>query len=106
MADIKIGIPKKEEVPSKVSVPVIQPSDKPVTQETWVKPAITSNNLNDRAISSMIETLKNNKEATDKVTSIIMASIDVAKFKERLIEEVLRDVQLRNKIMLELLRKL
>ena len=106
MADVKIGIPKREEVPAKVTVSVVQPAEKPAIQETLVKPSITTKNIDDKTMDSMIETIKNSREATERVVSMIMSSIDLPKFKEKLIEEVLKDAQLRNRIMLELLRKL
>lgn len=96
MPEIKISIPKKDEVPAKVSVPVVQPSEREKQQIA---------NIDEKAIASIIETAKTNQEAVGKITGMIMASLD-AKFKERLIEEALKDSELRNKIMLELLKKL
>jgi len=103
MAEIKWKIPKRNEVPSSVSVPV-QPSQ-PVTQkQNFQQPA--TKNIDEKAIASLIEAAKTSEEATEKITSMIMSSLDVVRFKEKLIEEALKDVQLRNKIMLELLKKL
>jgi len=62
--------------------------------------------INEKAISATIETAKTSEEATEKLTSMVMESIDVSKFKERLVEEALKDPELRNKIMLELIKKL
>ncbi len=62
--------------------------------------------IDERAILATIETAKNSQEATEKITNMVMESLDVSKFKERLIEESLKDPELRNKIMLELIKKL
>jgi len=62
--------------------------------------------IDERAISATIETAKTSEEATEKLTSIVMESIDISKFKERLVEEALKDPELRNKIMIELIKKL
>lgn len=62
--------------------------------------------IDETAVSSMIETAKESEEATEKLTSMVMESLDISKFRERLVEEALRDPELRNKIMLELIKKL
>ncbi|HKZ45249.1 MAG TPA: hypothetical protein VJ343_00935 [archaeon] len=88
MADFKIRIPNRVESnnrPEAITVP---------------------SNINEKAISATIEAARNNDEATEKLTSMVMESLDVQKFKERLVEEALRDPELRTKVMLELLRKL
>jgi len=62
--------------------------------------------INKEAIRSMLEAAKTSDEATEKLTGMVMDSLDIAKFRERLVEEALKDPELRNKIMLELIKKL
>ena len=91
MADFKIRIPDR-----------MQPGSRPEVSES--NTILTD--INEKAISATIEAAKNSDEATEKITSMVMESLDVSKFKERLVEEVLKDPELRTKVMLELLKKL
>jgi|GEM_PF-2537200 len=92
----EIKIPRKEEVPAKVKI---------TFEETQEKQEV-KNDISERALASFIETAKNNEEVSRKIAELIFSSLDVKNFKEKLIEEALRDSELRNKIMLELLKKL
>lgn len=94
----EIKIPRKEEVPSKVKITFEENQEK---QEE-----VKSNEISEKALASFIETAKNNQEVTKKIAELIFSSLDIKSFKEKLIEEALRDPELRNKIMLELLKKI
>lgn len=96
MSEIKI--PRKEEVPSKVKITFEENQEK---QEE-----VKSNEISEKALASFIETAKDNQEVTKKIAELIFSSLDIKSFKEKLIEEALRDSELRNKIMLELLKKI
>ena len=63
-------------------------------------------NVDDKTVSTMIETAKENAEVRGKITEMFLQGIDREKFKQKLIEEALKDKELRDKIMLELIRKL
>ena len=88
MSDFKIRIPSR-----------IETVNRPVN-------SMGSEDLNERAISATIEAAKNSDEATQKLTSMVMESLDVPKFREKLVEEALRDPELRTKIMIELIKQL
>jgi len=79
MAEIRLGVPVKKEEEEKID---------------------------EKVVSSMIETAKTSSEATEKLTDLLMGSIDKGKLKKMIVEEVLKDPQLRNKIMLEVIKKL
>ena len=95
----EIKIPRKEEVPAKVKITFEETQEKQEKQEV-------KSDISERALASFIETAKNNEEVSRKIAELIFSSLDVKNFKEKLIEEALRDSELRNKIMLELLKKL
>lgn len=69
-------------------------------------PAKKEENMDEKVVSSMIQAAKTNSETTEKLTNMLMESIDRDKFKKMLLEEALKDSELRNKIMLELIKKL
>jgi len=60
----------------------------------------------EKVVSSMIEAAKSNAEVTEKLGNILSESLDREKFKKMVVEEALKDPELRDKIMLELIRKL
>lgn len=62
--------------------------------------------IDEKVVSSMIETAKTSSEATEKLTDLLMGSIDKEKLKKMIVEEALKDSELRNKIMLEVIKKL
>ncbi|MEM7825322.1 MAG: hypothetical protein QW412_00490, partial [Candidatus Aenigmatarchaeota archaeon] len=62
--------------------------------------------VTEKTLTSFIEAAKNSEEASRKIADLIFSSLNLKNFKEKLIEEALKDSELRNKIMLELLKKL
>lgn len=60
----------------------------------------------EKVASSMVEAAKNSVEVTEKLGDILSESLDKEKFKKMVVEEALKDPELRNKIMLELIKKL
>jgi hypothetical protein len=60
----------------------------------------------EKVVSSLIEAAKSSSEVTEKLSDILGESIDKTKLKKMIIEEALKDPELRNKIMLELIKKL
>ncbi|MFH8087037.1 MAG: hypothetical protein QW609_04430 [Candidatus Aenigmatarchaeota archaeon] len=99
----EIKIPKKDEVPAKVKI-VFEDSEKKENKEE-VKQEVKTD-ITEKALSSFIETAKNNEEVRKKIAELIFSSLDLKNFKEKLVEEALKDSELRNKIMLELLKKI
>jgi len=78
MAEIRLGIPGKKE----------------------------EEKMDEKVVSSMIEAAKTSSEATEKLTDLLMGSIDKEKLKKMIVEATLKDSELRNKIMLEVIKKL
>jgi hypothetical protein len=62
--------------------------------------------VNDRAVNTALQVAKEDAEFRGKIADFIMQGVDKNKFKEKLVEEALKDVELRKKIMLELIKKL
>ena len=60
----------------------------------------------EKVVLSLIKAAKNNNEIAGKVTEILMGSLDKEKLKKMIVEEALKDPELRDKIMLELIKKL
>jgi len=60
----------------------------------------------EKIVSSMVEAAKNSVEVIEKLGDILSESLDKEKFKKIIVEEALKDPELRNKIMLELIKKL
>ena len=54
----------------------------------------------------MIEVAKENEEVRGRITEMLLENMNKEEFKKRLIEEALKDKELRDKIMLEIIRKL
>ncbi|MGC8812028.1 MAG: hypothetical protein ACP5O8_00355 [Candidatus Aenigmatarchaeota archaeon] len=94
----EIKIPRKEEVPAKVKITFEETQEK--------KEEVKTNDISEKTLASLVEAARNNEEVTKKIAEIIFSSLDIKSFKEKLIEEALRDSELRNKIMLELLKKI
>jgi hypothetical protein len=94
----EIKIPRKEEVPAKVKI-VFEETEEKQKQEV-------KSDISEKALASFIETAKNNEEVSRKIAELIFSSLDTKNFREKLIDEALKDPELRNKIMLELLKKL
>jgi hypothetical protein len=61
---------------------------------------------NEKALSAAIQVAKEDLEFRSKIAELLLEKINKAGFKEKLIDEALKDPELRKKIMLELLRKL
>jgi hypothetical protein len=61
---------------------------------------------NEKALSAAIQVAKEDLEFRSKMAEFLLEKINKAEFKEKLIDEALKDPELRKKIMLELLRKL
>ncbi|MDI6798395.1 MAG: hypothetical protein QMD12_00115 [Candidatus Aenigmarchaeota archaeon] len=78
MPEIKLGIPEKKE----------------------------EEKIDEKVVSSMIEAAKTSSEAAEKLSEMLMGSIDKEKLKKMIVEQALKDPELRNKIMLELLKNL
>jgi hypothetical protein len=95
----EIKIPRKEEVPAKVKIVFEETEEKQQKQEV-------KSDISEKALASFIETAKNNEEVSRKIAELIFSSLDTKNFREKLIDEALKDPELRNKIMLELLKKL
>ncbi len=65
-----------------------------------------SSETNEKTLESMIEVAKENEEVRGKITEMLLENMDKEEFKKKLIEEALKDKELRDKIMLEIIRKL
>lgn len=70
------------------------------------KPDIREKTEEEKVATSLIEAAKNSTEVVEKLGSILSESLDKEKFKKIIMEEALKDPELRNKLMLELLKKL
>lgn len=60
----------------------------------------------DKVVSSMVEAAKSSSEVTEKLSEILVETLDKTKFKKMIVEEALKDPELRDKIMLELIKKI
>jgi hypothetical protein len=60
----------------------------------------------EKVVSSMVEAAKTSPELTEELGSILISSLNKEKFKKSIVEEALKDPELRKKIMLELIKKL
>ncbi len=60
----------------------------------------------EKALQTMLEVAKENEEIRGKITEIILSSMDKEEFKKNLIREALNDKELREKIMVEIIKKL
>ena len=60
----------------------------------------------EKAVNTALQVAKEDADLRGKIVDLIMEGIDKNKFKERLVEEALKDPELRKKIMLELIKKL
>lgn len=60
----------------------------------------------EKIISSLVEAAKSSTEVSQKLSDVLLQSIDKDKFKKMIVEEALKDPELRNKIILELIKKL
>lgn len=67
---------------------------------------VKKEDVDEKVVSSMIETAKTNTEAAEKLTDMLLASVDKEKFKKMVVDAALKDPELRDKIMLELIKKL
>ena len=65
-----------------------------------------SSETSEKTLESMIEVAKENEEVRGKITEMLLENMNKEEFKEKLIEEALKDKELRDKIMLEIIRKL
>ena len=65
-----------------------------------------SSEANEKTLESMIEVAKENEEIRGRITEMLLENMNKEEFKKRLIEEALKDKELRDKIMLEIIRKL
>jgi hypothetical protein len=132
MAQFKIRIPNNNatKVASNMRVPIVPsnvaqsiqnvtPYDEVEPAQNQVKPQpyhfnnqqnqIRTSPLRDmdsKAISAVIAAAKSSNELTGRLTNMIMQSLDVQKFRERVLEEALKDPELRIRIILELIRRL
>jgi hypothetical protein len=61
---------------------------------------------NNKAVSAALQTAREDAEFRGKIAEFLLEGIDKQKFKEKLVEEALKDPELRKKIMLEIVRKL
>lgn len=59
-----------------------------------------------KIISSTIEAAKSSTEVIEKLSNILAESLDKEKLKKMILEEALKDPELRNKIVLEVIKKL
>ncbi|MEM7821389.1 MAG: hypothetical protein QXX38_01060 [Candidatus Aenigmatarchaeota archaeon] len=62
--------------------------------------------VDEKIIKSIVEGAKTSQEITEKITNILMESIDKEKLRNMIIEEVFKDQGLRNKIIIEIVKKL
>ena len=62
--------------------------------------------VDEKAITMMVETAKENEEVRAKITEMFLEGIDKKEFKKILIDKALGDPELRKKIMLEIIKKL
>ncbi len=60
----------------------------------------------EKAVNAALQTAKEDAELRGKIADFLLQGIDKQKFKERIVEEALKDPELRKKIMLEIVRKL
>ncbi len=60
----------------------------------------------EKVVFSLIKAAKNNREIAEKLTNILMESLNKEKLKKMIVEEALKDPDLRDQIMLELIKKL
>lgn len=60
----------------------------------------------DKAVSAALQTAREDAELRGRITEFLLQGVDKQKFKEKIVEEALKDPELRKKIMLELVRKL
>jgi len=65
-----------------------------------------SSETSEKTLESMIEVAKENEEVRGRITEMFLESMNKEEFKKKLIEEALKDKELRDKIMLEIIRKL
>jgi len=61
---------------------------------------------NEQALVAAIQVAKEDLEFRSKIADFLLEKINKTEFKEKLIDEALKDPELRKKIMLELLKKL
>jgi hypothetical protein len=60
----------------------------------------------EKAVSAALQAAREDAELRGKIADFLLQGIDKQKFKERIVEEALKDSELRKKIMLEIVRKL
>jgi hypothetical protein len=60
----------------------------------------------EKVLFSLVEAAKSSDEIAQKLSDILVESLDKEKLKKMVIDQALKDYQLRNKIMLELIKKL
>jgi hypothetical protein len=60
----------------------------------------------EKAVNAALQTAREDAELRGKIADFLLQGIDKQKFKERIVEEALKDPELRKKIMLEIVRKL
>lgn len=74
--------------------------------EVIVRPEVKKENEEEKVVSSLVEAAKTNSELVEKLSDILSESLNKERFKKLIIEEVLKDPELRDKVMLELIKKL
>jgi len=60
----------------------------------------------EKAVSAALQTAREDPELRGKIADFLLEGIDKQRFKERVLEEALKDPELRKKIILEIVRKL
>ena len=74
--------------------------------EDYYQYQVAKEDTDKKILSSLIEAAKSNMEITEKLTEILVGSLDKEKFKKMIVEESLKDPELRNRIALALIKKL
>jgi len=60
----------------------------------------------EKIFSSLVAAAKHNEEVLQKLSDLLAESLDKQKLKRMIVDDALKDFDLRNKIMLELIKKL
>ena len=77
-----------------------------MTIEEYYPYQVAKEDTDKKLLTSMMEAAKSSIEVADKLTEILITSLDREKFKKMIIEEALKDPELRNKIALAIIKKL